>query len=208
MVKKEKARRRLRSKLDAGGPKTHGDLLDAIYKKHPKLFKKSCRIARKRRERLLKEQSFIKKAAICNEFGSRLMKNSHSHMYVQTEQKYTFQVFKKLFYKKFGLKINDIRRPVKLCECIRYVTKEDRQAIIYNVPMKFTSTVYRAANYFQEVGSATIRYGDYIPSCVSACDRKVFESVLAQGGQLQVERSMHDRVQNLKLLKWQQTLIN
>ena len=205
-IKKEKARRRLRAKLVAGGPQTHGDILDAIYKRHPKLFKKSCIIARRRQKRLLKEQSFIKKAAICNEFGSRLMKNSHCHMYAQTEEKYTFTVFKKLFYKKFGIRINDIRRPINLRECIRYVTKEDRQAILYNIPIKFTSTVYRGERYFQETGSSTITYGDYIPSCISACDRKVFASVLSEEGRLEAERHMHERVQDLKLLPWQEAL--
>ena len=43
----------------------------------------------------------------------------------------------------FGIKVNDIRRPVNFRECIRYVTKEDRQAILLNIPLKFTSTVYR-----------------------------------------------------------------
>ena len=170
-------------------------------------LKKSCVIARRRRNRLLKEQSFIKKAAICNEFGSRLMKNSHCHMYAQTEEKYTVTVFKKLFYKKFGIRINDIRRPINLRECIRYVTKEDRQAILYNIPIKFTSTVYRGEINFPETGSSTITYGDYIPSCISACDRKVFESVLSQEGRLEAERHMHERVQNLKLLPWQEALL-
>ena len=135
------------------------------------------------------------------------MKNSHSHMYAQTEEKYTFAVFKKLFCKKFGVRVNDIRRPINLRECIRYCTKEDRQAILYNVPMKFTSTVYRAAQYFDETSSCTISYGDYIPSGVSACDGKVFEIVLAQEERLQDHRCMHDRVQKITLLPWQEALI-
>ena len=42
---------------------------------------------------------------------------------------------------------------------------------------------------------------------VSTCDRKVFESVLSQEGRLEAERHMHERVQNLKLLPWQEALL-
>ena len=206
-ILRARAKRRLWAKPVAGGPRTHGQLIEAIYQRHPDLFWKSCRIMRKRRQRLRKEQAFITKAAICNEFGSRLRKNSHCHMFAQTQEKYTFQVFKKLFYKKFGIRVNDIRRPINLRECIRYCTKEDRQALLFNVPMKFTSTVYRAEKYFEETSGSSVSYGDYIPSCIAACDRKVFESVLGQESNLQDRRSMHDRVQQIKLLRWQQELM-
>ena len=206
-ILRARAKRRLWAKPVAGGPRTHGELIEAIYQRHPDLFRKSCRIMRKRRERLRKEQGFITKAAICNEFGSRLRKNSHCHMFAQTQEKYTFQVFKKLFYKKFGIRISDIRRPINLRECIRYCTKEDRQALLYNVPMKFTSTVYRAEKYFEETNGSSVSYGDYIPSCIAACDRKVFESVLGQEGNIQDRRSMHDRVHQINLLPWQEELM-
>ena len=162
----------------------------------------------KLRQNWEKSFNFIRKAAVCNEFGSSRMKNSHAHMYCQTEEKYTFQKFKSIFFKKFGVRITDIRRPVNFRECVRYVTKEDKQAILLNIPLKFTSAMYRGYRYFNEVSSSGVVYGDFIPSTVAASDRKVFEAVVSYEGKLQDARHIHQRVMNLELLPWQQELLD
>ena len=195
------------AKLVAGGPMTHGDILRAIFDRYPHFLCKSWRTDNFKRKRVEKQQGFISKAAICNELGSMLRKHSHSHMYCQTVEKYTFAHFKKLFFKMFGIKIADIRRPVNFRECVRYCTKEDNQAVILNIPMKFTSTMYRAYKYHNECGNAGIIYGDYIPSTVVACDRKVFESVVQFESKLQDAGYIYDRVECMQLVPWQEQLI-
>ena len=201
----EKKRRKLRKKLVAGVGPTHGELIDAIFTKYPFLLRKNKpKLLRKKWEN---NSKIFSKAAVCNEFGASLMKHSHCHMYCQTESKYTFKQFKKLFLKKFGFRISDIRRPVNFRECVRYVTKEDKQAVILNIPMKFTSTIYRAYRYFTECSSSAVTYGDYLPSTVAACDRKVFESTLGCEGKLQDSRFIHNRTESMVLLPWQQELI-
>ena len=107
----------------------------------------------------------------------------------------------------FGINVNDIRRPVNFRECIRYVTKEDRQAVLLNIPLKFTSTVYRAYRYFSECQSAGVIYGDYVPSTIAPCDRKVFESIMGYEGTLQDSRYIHNRTSTLTLKNWQQELV-
>ena len=205
-LKLEKRKRRLWNKPVAGGEITHGQLIEQIYERYPGFLSKNRpKLMKKKGE---KQQSFINKAAICNEFGSSRIKHSHSHMYCQTEEKFTFKKIRKLFYKRFRVRIADIRRPVNFRECVRYVTKEDKQAVILNIPMKFTSTLYRGYRYFNECSSSGVLYGDFIPSTVAACDRKVFESVVGYEGRLQDARYIHDRVMSLELLLWQEDLVN
>ena len=67
------------------------------------------------------------------------------------------------------------------------------------------STMYRAYRYFCECLS--VIYGDYIPSTVAPCDRKVFESVMGYEGKLEDTRYIHDRVKSMNLLPWQQELV-
>ena len=193
------------NKKVAGGDVTHGQIISKIYERFPWLKFKSRRQILRRK--LKKEQQFIDKAAICNEFGGELFKNSHCHMYIQTHDRYTFKQMKKLIKKKFHQKVDDIRRPINFRECIRYVTKEDRAAAVVNIPLKFTSPVFRAARYFLETSSAIANYGDYIPSTVAACDRKVFESVLSAEGWLSEACIMGERVKSVVLLAWQEELM-
>ena len=205
MVRVKVAKKRLMNKKVAGGDVTHGQIIAKIYERFPSLkFKSRLQILRRK---LIKEQEFIDKAVICNEFGGDLFKNSHCHMYLQTNQKYTFKQMKKLIKKKFHQKVDDIRRPINFRECIRFVTKEDRASVVVNIPLKFTSTVFRAARYFLETSSPIANYGDYIPSTVAASDRKVFESVLSGEGRLSEAVAMSDRVKSVNLLPWQQELM-
>ena len=207
MVKVRIAKRRKMNKKVAGGDITHGEIIAKIYERFPSLKLKFLSKRKILRRKLIKEQQFIDKAVICNEFGGELFKNSHSHMYLQTHDKYTFKKMKKVFKKKFNQKINDIRRPMNFREYCKYCTKEDRAAVVVNVPLKFTSTVYRAARYFQESNSATANYGDYIPSTIAGCDRKIFESVLATEGKLNESICMAERTKSVQLLAWQNELM-
>ena len=190
----------------AGGTRTHGEIIEEIYERYPWFLSKNR--PKIRRKIWQKNFDFIRKAVVCNEFGGSLMKNSHAHMYCQTQEKYTFKKFKKIFFKKFKVRIADIRRPVNFRECVRHVTKEDKQAVLLNIPMKFTSTMHRGYRYFSEVSSSDVLYGDFIPSTVAACDRKVFESVVGYEGKMKDCRYIHDRVKSLVLLRWQQILVN
>ena len=113
------------NKKVAGGDITHGEIIAKIYERFPHLKLKFLSKRKILRRKLIKEQQFIDKAVICNEFGGELFKNSHSHMYLQTHDKYTFKKMKKVFKKKFNQKINDIRRPMNFRECCKYCTKDD-----------------------------------------------------------------------------------
>ena len=189
----------------AGGPVTHGEVIKQIYEKFPWLLRKNkCKA---RRKSWKKKQAFFEKAVICNEFGGSILKHSHAHMYCQTAKKYTFRKFKRLFIKMFGFRISDIRRPVNFRECIRYVTKEDRKAVCLNIPVKFTSTLYWAYRYFLECSQSGVIYGDYVPSTVAPCDRKVFESAVSVEKKLEDARYIHDRVMHMELLPWQEELV-
>ena len=207
MLKVTIAKKRKMNKKVAGGDITHGEIIAKIYERFPHLKLKFLSKRKILRRKLIKEQQFIDKAVICNEFGGELFKNSHSIMYLQTHDKYTFKKMKKVFKKKFNQKINDIRRPMNFRECCKYCTKEDRAAVVVNVPLKFTSTVFRAARYFQESNSATANYGDYIPSTIAGCDRKIFESVLATEGKLNESICMAERTKSVQLLAWQNELL-
>ena len=66
----------------------------------------------------------------------------------------------------------------------------------------------RAYRYFSECSSSGVIYGDYIPSTVAPCDRKIFESVLGFEGRLEDSRYIHDRVLSMQFLPWQQELVN
>ena len=52
-----------------------------------------------------------------------------------------------------------------------------------------------------------IVYGDYVPSTIAPCDRKVFESVMGMEGTLHDSRCIHNRTATLSLLKWQEELL-
>ena len=106
----------------------------------------------------------------------------------------------------FGLKIADIRRPVNFRECVRYCTKEDKQAVILNIPMKFTSTMYRAFKYHMECGNAGIVYGDYIPSTVAACDRKYLKVSSILKTNCRMPGTSMTRVLGMQLLPRQEEL--
>ena len=73
--------------------------------------------------------------------------------------------------------------------------------------LKFTSTLYRAYRYFTECSQSGIMYGDYIPSTVAPCDRKIFESAVSFEKVLEDARYIHDRVMSMELLPWQEELV-
>ena len=205
MARVAKNKRRRMRKPVAGGDLTHGEVMQKIFERRPDLKWKS-RLSLQRR-RLEKKQSFLEKVAICNEFGSDIFKNSHSHLYVQTKNKMTFKQFKIKFFKLFNVRINNVLRLLNFRECIRYITKEDRMALLINIPLKFTLTVYRVHRYYRECGSPKVHWGDYIPSLTAACERKVFEDVVAQEASLAESSVIADRVENLELTQWQNELL-
>ena len=156
LVAKNKSRR-VRKPV-AGGNVTHGELLQKIFERRPDLKWKSKRSLQRRRlskqqsflglcRRLSKQQSFLEKVAICNEFGSDVFKNSHSHVYAQTKSKLKFKQFKRKFFKLFNVKINNVLRPLNFRECIRYITKEDRMALLINIPLNLRRRFTRHRYY-------------------------------------------------------------
>lgn len=154
-----------------------------------------------------KQSQFAKMVVICNEFTSSSQTDpfplSHSHCYLVTKEKYLFKQIKRYFRKKMNVKISDIERPLNFRETARYCTKTDRQAIVLNVPLKFTATAWRAALYAKD--HKTINWGDEIPSTIALCDQKVFAGVFAdeiRQSELQIICNRTDRALN----SWQREL--
>lgn len=148
-------------------------------------------------------------AVICNEFTASSQTDpfplSHSHCYLVTKEKYLFKQIKRYFKKNLHVRISDIERPLNFRETARYCTKTDRQAIVLNVPLKFTATAWRAALYAKD--HTAINWGDDIPSTIALCDRKVFEGVFADERkhyELQLICHRTDK----ELNRWQSELLN
>ena len=116
-------------------------------------------------KKIEKRANLFESAAIANEFSVSKDKfpHSHSHMYLKTKDGKLFKDVKKLMKKHFNIKANDIVRPINIRQYIKYITKQDQQAIIINVPLKYTSTLYQAQLY-RDQGHTTVNTGDYIPS--------------------------------------------
>ena len=130
------------------------------------------------RDELLTQKSYIDKIAICDEFTAATLPHSHSHVYLVTTEKHLFKEIKQFFQEEFHLDIKDIQRPRDLIKACRYITKNDRQAIIYNVPMKHASTTWRAHLYAQT--HKQINWGHDIPASIAPCDRAVFTDLRLQ----------------------------
>ena len=158
----------------------------------------------KRTEKLNTRKSAIEMAVICNEFTNEPFPHSHSHMYLKTKHPKTFKSVKKFCKKALHTTVNDIQRPLNFRETVRYITKTDPKAIVYNVHTKFCGTVWRAHQYAQTHN--TVIWSDDLPSGIAACDRKVFEShvkmeKMADENAIVVNRSDHE------LLYWQKRLL-
>ena len=139
-------------------------------------------------------------AAIANEFSVTKEKfpHSHSHMYLKTKDGQLFQDIKKLLRKHFNIKPNDIVRPINIRQCIKYITKQDQQALLINIPLKYSSTLYQAQLY-RDHGHTTVNCGDYIPSQVGPSERKVFKDNVKQEVLVQNAECLTRRVEGLEL---------
>ena len=116
------------------------------------------------------------------------------------KEKHLFKKIKKYFFNVFHLEIHDIQRPRDLIKVCRYITKNDSQALLYNVPMKHASTTLRAYLYSQRHRS--INWGHGIPASVAPCDRAIFSDLVAEELQMQEDANIISRTDKL-LFGWQ-----
>ena len=108
--------------------------------------------------------------------------------------------------KHLGVRPSDISRPLNLRETIKYVTKQDQSSILINIPLKYTSTVYRARIYADQ-GKRKVNWSDYLPSQIAASERKVFEQLVATET---VNRELHElsnRIGGINLYPWQRDVL-
>ena len=112
---------------------------------------------------------------------------------------------KKLVRKHLKVNCADIQRPLNYRECVRYVTKEETNAVVINIPVKYTSTIFRARLYYEN-GHDHVCWSDAIPSMVSASDRKVFESCVREEAEADDMGIITERT-NITL-PWQRMLSN
>ena len=184
---------------------THGDVMNKIFFRHPHL--KWVSVLKNKRQRFKKQKERIQKFAGCDEFTDQhQFVHSHSHLYVETKEKMLFTDFKKMMWKDYNLKCTDIKRPVNFREVIRYISKQDKHALIHNIPIKYTSTGYRARLY--GLTHSRVNYADYIPSTVAACDRKVFEDAVKEERELNEGEIICKKTEFHELRQWQQQLID
>lgn len=139
-------------------------------------------------------------ALICNEYTDDVFPSSHSHAYIVTKEKMLFSEVRRYFRSNMKTIINDIERPTNFRETARYVTKYDRQACVLSVPLKFTSTTWRAALYARH--HRAVSWGDQIPSTIASCDRKIFSDVVMDETRLSEMEIITERTQ-VDLLPWQ-----
>ncbi|MEW8544381.1 MAG: hypothetical protein AB2693_12680 [Candidatus Thiodiazotropha sp.] len=157
-----------------------------------------------RRLEMTAQRDYIEKIALCNEFTAADLPHSHSHVYLVTKEKHLFKEVKHYMEYEFHVQVDDIQRPRDLIKACRYITKNDRQAIIYNIPLKHTSTTWRGYLYAQT--HRYINWGHDIPASVAPCDRAIFSDVVKE----EVQRAEDDNIihrTDLELLGWQRDLI-
>ena len=174
---------------------------------------KVIKIARKiyetrQRKQLEKKANLFECAAVCNEFSVSKEKfpHSHSHLYLKTKDGKLFKDVKKIMKKHFNIRANDIVRPINIRQCIKYITKQDQQSIVINIPLKYTSTIYQAQIY-RDQGHTNVNWGDYIPSQIGASDRRVFEDNVKQEINIQNAECLTRRVEGLNLREWQEEVM-
>ena len=143
-------------------------------------------------------------AVICNEFTNDRFPHSHSHMYLKTKDPYSFKAIKKYCRKQLKTKINNIQRPLNFRETVRYITKTDQKAVVYNVPTKFCSKVWRATVYAEP--HKLVVWSDDIPSSIAACDRQVFASHVEEERKANEAILVHERTDQ-ELSHWQKRLL-
>lgn len=131
---------------------------------------------------------------------------SHSHMYIKSTEKHLFKDMKKLLKKNLNVRAADIARPINMRECIKYITKQDTNAIVINIPLKHTSTVYQGRLYAEQ-GHSSVVWSDYIPSQISPSERKVFENVVSDEKKRAEYEDLNCRLGGIKLRTWQQELL-
>ena len=160
------------------------------------------------RTKIEKRANLFESAAIANEFSVSKEKfpHSHSHMYLKTQDGKLFKDIKKLLRKHFNIKANDIVRPINIRLCIKYITKQDQQALLINVPLKYTTTLYQT-HLYRDHGHTTVNWGDYIPSQVGPGKRKVFEDNVKQEVLVQNAECLTRRIEGLELRPWQQEVV-
>ena len=184
---------------------THGDIMQKIFFRHPHLT--WLNVLQNKRQRFKKQKEKISKFAACNEFtDEHEFVHSHSHLYVETKEKMLFKDFKKMMWKDYNLKCTDVKRPVNFREVIRYISKQDKNAIIINIPTKYTSTGYRARLYAQN--HSMVNYADYIPSTVALCDGKVFEDGVKEERELNEKQIIYKKTEHSDLRVLQQQLLD
>lgn len=144
-------------------------------------------------------------ALICNEYTDDTFPSSHAHAYLVTNEKVYYKDIKKMFKKEMNVRVADIERPTNFRETARYVTKYDRQAVVFNVPLKYTASTWRGALYAKH--HTRVNWGDQIPSTIAPCDRKVFEDVVSSENELDDRKIITTRT-DVHLLPWQQMLVD
>ena len=100
-------------------------------------------------------------------------------------------------------KCADIQRPRNIKECLRYITKQDSSSVLVNIPLKETSTLYRAELY-KKLEKTTVNWSDFIPSTIHATERKIFEDSVKENRLLKDKEIMAKKVQGLTLRPWQE----
>ena len=102
------------------------------------------RLASIKRNRMVKQMRGIEIAVICKELSNERSPHSHSHLYLKTKNHKSFRSMKRFCQKQLRTRVNDIQRPLNVRETVRYITKTDLRAVVFNVQTKFCSTVWRA----------------------------------------------------------------
>ena len=86
----------------------------------------------RKRRKLEKNAKLFEAAAVSNEFSVTKDKfpHSHSHMYLKTTDGHLFKDIKKLLRRHFAIKPNDIVGPINIRQCVKYITKQDQNALL------------------------------------------------------------------------------
>lgn len=123
----------------------------------------------------------------------------------------TFEKFHKTFRKLYKLKlrkvgyIHDTRTVRNLRQAVRYVTKEDSKAVVYNIDEDYTSTVYRMRSYSKE--RKRLSFGDSIPSRLNPGERHVAKDYFNDQKRTEESTRQVELFQHVELRPWQLELI-
>ena len=123
----------------------------------------------------------------------------------------TYKQFSNNFRKLFKIRLNkeglifDLKTIRNLREAVRYLTKEDPSAVVYNIDEDYTSTVYRMRSYSEE--RKRLSFGDSVTSRLNPGQRQVAKDYFEDEKRREECERQISMFNDTELRSWQSQLL-